>query len=40
MVYTRGMSLRKPLSLDWWAVLAALLFAGAIKLRVFGHIPW
>jgi hypothetical protein len=30
----------RKLSLDWWAVVVALLAAILIKLGIVSHIPW
>jgi hypothetical protein len=34
------MIFHQKLSLDWWAVIVALLAAILIKLGVVSHIPW
>ena len=31
---------KKRLSLDWWAVIAALALTLGIKLGALAHIPW
>ena len=31
---------RKPLSLEWVAVLAALMLAALVKFQVISHVPW
>lgn len=32
--------MRKMISLDWLAVIAALLLGAAVKFGMLGHIPW
>jgi hypothetical protein len=34
------MNSKSTLSLDWWAVLLALLAAVLVKTGVLSHIPW
>ena len=31
---------KRGLTLDWWAVLLALVLALLVRVGVLGHIPW
>ena len=34
------MTTQRKLSLDWWAVIAALLAVALVRFNLLPHIPW
>lgn len=32
--------MKNKISIDWWAVIAALLLAGGVKVGLLAKVPW